>query len=110
MKTMPNEVKGKKTVKAKRVIAIVGIVILLSLYVMTLIAAIFAKPYANKFFIASIYCSLIIPVLIYGFMVVSKAFGRKEGELSLSELRQIRKELKNTKEESEYETIDDDEN
>lgn len=97
---MSNETSTKNS-KLRRIMAIAGIVILLSLYGVTLVAAIMAKPYANKLFITSIYCSLIIPVLIYGFMVVTRAFGRKEGEISMRELRRIKKDIKNLPEDSE---------
>lgn len=100
---MSKETSTKKN-KARRIMAIVGIMILISLYVVTLVAAIMNKPYADKFFIASLYSSIIIPVLIYGFMVVTKAFGRKEGELSLRQLKQIKRDIKNMPEESEQES------
>ena len=104
---MANENKDNKEGKAKRILAMAGIIILLGLYVVTLVAAIMAKPYANKFFIASVMCSLIIPVFIYGFMVVSKAFGRKEVEISLHELRKMKKQMKNMPDEEEQVTSDD---
>ena len=91
----------KKSGKGKRIIALSGVVILLGLYLMTFIAAILAKPYKEQMFIASLFCSLVIPVLIYGIMVVTKAFGRKEGELSLRELRKLKKEMKNMPENQE---------
>jgi hypothetical protein len=97
------EVYMKKTGKAKRIIALGGVVILVGLYLVTFIAAILAKPYSKDLFIASLYCTFIIPVLIYGLMVVSKAFGRKEGEISLRELRRMNRDLKDMPEDNDQE-------
>lgn len=85
-----------KNGKLKRIMAIVGIAVLLSLYIITLVAAIMAKPYAHSFFVASIFCSFVVPVLIYAFLLIGKAFGIKEKDsVRLSQLRRIKKELKN---------------
>ena len=92
---LAKEVYMKKSGKVKRIIALGGVVVLLGLYLVTFITAILAKPYRDQMFTTSLYCTFIIPVLIYGFMVVSKAFGHKEGEISLSELRRMKKEMKN---------------
>ena len=51
--------------KTKRILAIIGIIILVGLYVTTLILAIVDNEYTRKFFTASIVCTVVIPVLIY---------------------------------------------
>lgn len=80
--------------KAKQIFAIIGIVILLGFYVATFVTAIMAKPYAHQMFIASIFCSLVIPVLIYAFLLMGKAFGRKEKNgVSLGQLRRMKKQM-----------------
>ena len=85
-----------KNGKLKRIMAIAGIVALLSLYIVTFVAAIMAKPYAHGFFVASIFCSLAVPVLIYAFLLISKAFGKKDSNsVRLSQVGRIKKELKN---------------
>lgn len=92
--------------KAKQVLAILGIVILLGLYVATLITAIMAKPYAHQMFIASVFCSFVIPVIIYGFILMGKAFGRKgKNGMSLGEFRRMKKQMSKMPEE-EYESVD----
>ena len=90
-----------KTGKGKRIVALAGVIILAGLYVLTLISAVLAKPYAHGLFLASVFSSFIIPVLIYGFLVVTKAFGKKEGELTMREYHKIKKEMKNQPEEQE---------
>lgn len=84
--------------KAKQITAIAGIILLLSLYVVSLISAIAAKPYANSLFTASLFCTIVIPVVIYGFMVIYKAVHKKpDDEVKLTELKKKNKELENQK-------------
>ena len=56
--------------KVKQILAILGIVVLLSLYVITLVCAIVDNSNTMRMFQASIVASFIIPVLIwaYGFI------------------------------------------
>lgn len=89
-----------KNEKLKRIVALAGVVILVSLYVLTLVAALLAKPYAHGMFLASIYSSLVIPVLIYGFILVTKAFGRKDGEMSMNDYRKMKREIKKIQEDN----------
>lgn len=51
--------------KAKRVIAMIGVIILVLLYVLTLVLAIVDKSSSMNFFMASIIATLVIPVLIW---------------------------------------------
>lgn len=80
--------------KVKRILAILGVVLLLSLYVMSFVSSIFAKPYANGLFIASLYCTIAVPILMYGFMVVYKAVHKKEEGISIKELKKKNKKYK----------------
>lgn len=82
--------------KAKQIAAIIGIILLLSIYIVTLISAITAKPYANSLFIACLYCTIVIPIVIYGFMVVYKAVHKKnEDEIDIKELKKKNKNSSN---------------
>ena len=79
----------------KRICAIAGIVILLLMYLLTLFAAITAKPYANGLFMASAVCTVVIPILIYGFLVVYRMFHKEDpNSVTLHELRKQKRELK----------------
>ena len=51
--------------KLSQILAIIGIVLLVGLYVATLLAAIFASPASSGLFMASLYCTFAIPVLIW---------------------------------------------
>lgn len=56
----------------KRIFAIIGIVILVLLYVATLIAAIADSTAKMDFFRASVAVTILIPVLLYGYMLIYK--------------------------------------
>lgn len=51
--------------KLKRIIAWIGIIILVSLYATTLVSACIKWKYATNLFWASIYCSVIIPIIMH---------------------------------------------
>ncbi len=80
-----------KTNKIKRVLAIVGIVILLGLYLFSLVAAILAKPYANGLFLASIFATFIIPVFIYVFLLMNRTFGKSKEGYTMHEINKMKK-------------------
>ena len=66
------EEKETKLKKVKRILAIIGIVLLLGLYGATLITSFIASPAANALFIASLVCTGFIPVAIYIFIWLLK--------------------------------------
>lgn len=56
--------------KIKRVVALLGVVILVGLYLITLILA-FVDPTASKDWLkAAIVCTIIIPVFFYAYLLV----------------------------------------
>lgn len=64
--------------KVKRIAAIVGIVLVASMYVISLITAIFATEQAPGFFLASIFSTVAIPIMIYGFVSIYKYVHRDD--------------------------------
>ena len=56
----------------KRVAAIIGIVLIASMYIISFISALFATEYSNGLFLASIFCTIVFPIMIYGFITVYK--------------------------------------
>jgi len=56
--------------KIKRISAIIGIAAILSLYLTSLLLAIFASDKAPGLFLASVFCTVIIPIIIYCFIAV----------------------------------------
>lgn len=62
----------------KRAVAIIGIVLLVAMYIITLFCAIFYKNGLESWFTASAYCTFIIPVVIYAFMMLCNVFVKKK--------------------------------
>lgn len=62
--------------KLRRILATVGIFLLLGLYVTTLICAIIQTPFAYRLFQASLYGTFVIPVILYAFMIAIKMSGK----------------------------------
>ncbi|MBB2181999.1 hypothetical protein H0486_03805 [Lachnospiraceae bacterium MD1] len=54
----------------KRIASIIGLILLVSMYIISLIAAIFASEKAPGFFLASVFCTIVIPIMIYSFIAV----------------------------------------
>lgn len=50
---------------AKRIVALIGIVILAGMYIVTLVLAILNNDLTSRFFTASIICTVVVPVLIW---------------------------------------------
>ena len=64
--------------KKKRILAWIGIAILASMYLMDLILALSGSPAARQWLTASLVCTAAIPVLLYGFLVVTGRTGDKK--------------------------------
>lgn len=56
----------------KRIAAIIAIILLLALYIVTLIAAIFSKPEAPSLFVACAWATIIIPIMLYVFLMTTR--------------------------------------
>ena len=61
----------------KRIIAIIGIAILVLLYIATFISAIFTTPAAPQMFKACIYATIVVPVLFYGYLLIYKVIKQR---------------------------------
>lgn len=78
--------------KTKQIVAIIAVVLLLSLYGLSLVSAFMAKPYANGFFMASLFSTIAVPVFLYGLSVVYKMVHKNDEDMSLKELKKQNKE------------------
>ncbi|SHO51898.1 hypothetical protein [Anaerocolumna xylanovorans] len=65
--------------KAKRIGAIIAIVLLLSLYGVTFYAGLTASPDSKGLLMASLYTTFMVPLLLYVYMLVYKLL-KKRGE------------------------------
>lgn len=64
--------------KFKRVAAIIGIILILSLYVLSFVSAFFAKKYSGGLFAASVFSTIVIPIMIWWFVAVYKWVHRND--------------------------------
>jgi len=64
--------------KGKRLIAGIGAVLLVLMYVATLIFALIDHPATENLFIGSLICTGVVTVLIYGYMLLYKVMSNKE--------------------------------
>lgn len=58
----------------RRVLAILGIIVIVLMYVATFIAAIFVKKYTFRLFLASMIMTMVVPLLLYAYQMVMNIF------------------------------------
>lgn len=86
----------KKKVTFKQIVAAVGLLLLVGMYVVSIVFACLAKPGAEGMFMASLVATVIIPIVLYIFIALDKVARRNAPEgMSLKELRQYNKRIKN---------------
>lgn len=56
--------------KVKRILALIGVILLVSMYILTLVGALIAPEYSDALFKASIYSTIVVPVMLYAYMLV----------------------------------------
>jgi len=64
--------------KVKRIAAILGVVLLISMYLLTLVSAVFASENAHSLFLASIFCTFVVPIMLYAYILVYKLVHKNE--------------------------------
>lgn len=84
----------KKKITFRQIVAACGIILLLGMYVVSLILGILAKPGAEGMFMASLACTIIIPVGVYGLLWLAdiRKQNREKG-MTAGELRKYNKRL-----------------
>ena len=63
--------------KMKRILAWIGIIVLLGLYLVTFILGVTGNESTKDLLLASIACTVIIPCLMFGMLLVAKALEDK---------------------------------
>lgn len=66
--------------KAKQILAIIGIIILIGMYAATIVCALSASENFMSMLMASIYASVVIPVLIWAFTFICKLLKKDDTE------------------------------
>lgn len=62
---------------ARRIIALLGIILLLGLYVAAFIFALMDSPLAKGLLMASIYCTIVVPILLFAMIYIARALQGK---------------------------------
>lgn len=63
--------------KTKRILAIIGVVLLVGMYLSTLVFALMKNENASNMLMASIVCTVIIPVFLYAYTLMYRVLGRR---------------------------------
>ncbi len=86
----------KKKFTFKQIVAVVGLLLIVGMYVASFVFALTAKPGAEGMFMASLVATVIVPIVLYIFIVLDKIARKNAPEgMSLKELRQYNKRIKN---------------
>ena len=59
--------------KAKRILALLAALLLAGLYGTSLVFALSGSPHTNELLMASLFASILLPVLVYAFVVASRS-------------------------------------
>ncbi|MBE5967454.1 MAG: hypothetical protein E7255_10930 [Lachnospiraceae bacterium] len=68
--------------KIKRISAIIGVILIASMYLISLLSAFFATEKTPGLFLASIFSTVVIPIMIYGFIATYKWVHRNDPDVS----------------------------
>ncbi len=63
--------------KLRRILALLGAVLLAGMYAATLILALSSNPNAKNMLMAAIACTVIVPCLLYGMMLVTRVLDNR---------------------------------
>lgn len=66
--------------KIKRILALAAAVLLAALYGSTLVFALMGSPNSKNLLMASIYCTIAVPVVLYAWQLAYRMFGKKKEE------------------------------
>lgn len=72
------EGEKKERSRLQRILALVGVFLLLALYVATFVSAVLSSPASHGLFLASLTCTMVIPLAIYVLRWLLRVFGNKK--------------------------------
>ena len=58
--------------KHKRLLAMAAVVLILLLYASTIVFAVMDSPLAQSLLMASLFCTVVVPAVLYGYSVIVK--------------------------------------
>ena len=62
-------------IMAKRILALIGVIFLVAMYLSTLIFSLIDSPLASDLLKGSVAATILVPVVLYGFVLFSRLFG-----------------------------------
>ncbi len=62
----------------KRILALMGVVLIISVIVITFISAFFTTEKSNQLFLAGLFSAFTIPVMIYAYLLIYKLVHKKD--------------------------------
>ena len=84
----------EKKWNGKRIVALLGVAVLLLMYVISLIFAILARPEAMSLFMGSLACTIFIPIAIYVYIWLYNLLHKKnDDEISLREMKKLNRRI-----------------
>lgn len=69
--------------KIKRILALAGAVFLACIYIATLVFALIDSPAASGFFRASVAATILVPVLLYGYILIARLLRNRHTDTDL---------------------------
>jgi len=66
--------------KTKRVLALVGVILLLCIPVLLVIGAFTASSDSAALFKASIFCAIVVPIMVYAYMLIHRLIKKNNKE------------------------------
>lgn len=64
--------------KRKRILALIGVILLISMYLCTLIFAVLDFPGSDGLFKLSVACTILIPVLLYAYTLIYRLSSKND--------------------------------
>ena len=77
----------------KRIAAWIGIGVIVLMYLLTIVAAVLARPETMGLFMASIVLTIMIPIILWSFLRMYEMSHPRDG-MSAAEMRKINKRIK----------------
>ena len=71
----------KRIKRMKQIVAWIGIIFLVSLYLITFILGVFGSPRTQGLFMGCLVCTVVVPVLIYAMMLIAKRLENADKDL-----------------------------
>ncbi len=56
----------------RRILAIIALVLIACLYAATIVFALIDSPFARSCLMAALFCTIVVPAVIYGFLVITR--------------------------------------